>query len=134
MCWSSRRTPVQVIAWYSCNFSSAASFLLASLLSNKMWTVMKLGLCIRKCLWFILLASSQEVGGRGGGRGSQWRKQADGLPMALPAGWTVGIFSPASPVPLRGTCGKKALGADLGTQNGKHALVYQTRVQNCSRS
>ena len=77
------------VAWYGCNLSPAAPFLPASSLSNEMQTVKKLGLCVRKCAGFVLLSSSQEAGGRGEGRGKEWKKQTDGLPVALPAGWAI---------------------------------------------
>lgn len=76
-------------AWYSCNLSSAVPFLPASSSSNEMQTVKKLGLCIRKCPDFVLLSASQEAGGKGEGRGSEWRKQTEGLPTVLPVRWAI---------------------------------------------
>lgn len=96
------------VAWYSCNLSPAAPFLPASLLSNEMQRVKKLGLCVRKCAGFVLLSSSQEAGGRGEGRGREWRKQTDGLPAVLPAGWA--IFGGEHFLPLSPCCPEVPVG------------------------
>lgn len=77
------------VAWYSCNLSPAAPFLPVSSSSNEMQTVKKLGLCISTCPDFVFLSASQEAGGKGEGRDSEWRKQTEGLPMVLPARWPI---------------------------------------------
>ena len=122
------------VAWYSCSLSPAAPFLPASSLSNEMHTVKKLGLCCFSLAFFFPGVMRERREKRQRVVKADWWATHDTAGRMGNFWW--GTFSPASPMLPGGAGATNAipLGAGLGTEDGKHLLVFQSWVQNRGRS